>query len=327
MSKKKTARRKQRAGDKRSPTTRADLPHLQLIWQHALYDLYSQLGEECRTAKPDKLRFQNDRLFDSLQTRIRKSQGYHVHVLIDCYLLAANPNASADGYREARRLYWEELLALTIAPPDFDNLPEVSKHLRMLASWVEAQHSFDAWLSLHEDGTFWGALQTGDVNAIARATQAGRLARLPSRLVHVESYRRTIHGARIQAGEGVGANAEGTPWSRRQWANILKRAAALAEKAPSKCEMMEQWVWWCYPIFRRYGWNARQVLEAGCERGFTGPLVDKGVAAFARHWITRGLRFVGGKTKLDKTPRLAEFVRGLTIPKLDETRGVRVWLP
>jgi hypothetical protein len=82
---------------------------------------------------------------------------------------------------------------------------------------------------------------------------------------------------------------------------------------------LEQWVWWCYPVFRRYGWNSRAVRAAALVRfrqQFAIPEAEK----FRRHWMNLGLRFTGRKSKR-RTPPLAEFVRHISVPDPDKMRG------
>ena len=129
-------------------------------------------------------------------------------------------------------------------------------------------------------------------------------------------------------GLGVGTNYKGVPWSSRQWANILERAARLAEKEHNNCTLLEQWVWWYYPVFRRYGWSAREVQDAASFRKFADEdswkVIEKPEADFRRYWITRGLRFAGRKTNRTNPP-LAEFVKHVSVPSPDNVRGVPIW--
>jgi hypothetical protein len=113
---------------------------------------------------------------------------------------------------------------------------------------------------------------------------------------------------RLWEGLGVGTNDKGVPWSPRDWANILEQAARIAEKGNNDCIPLEQWVWWCYPVFSRYGWSAREVQDAA-RRRFADKdslkVIEKHEEDFRRYWMTRGLRFVGRKTNRKKPPLTA----------------------
>src|SRR5262249_32304282 len=88
----------------------------------------------------------------------------------------------------------------------------------------------------------------------------------------------------------------------------------LAKKGEPDCTPLEEWVWWCYPVFQRHRWTAREVLECCSQRFQNDPtgLLDEDEACFRRYWMSRGLRFAGKKQK--RTPPLAEFVRDITLP-------------
>jgi hypothetical protein len=156
----------------------------------------------------------------------------------------------------------------------------------------------------------------GDMDERARAIQAAYLAKLPQKcLVRTTCGGREVLSARLPQGARIGINYDGVPWTPGQWKNILRQAAGLSEKS-FDCTELEKWVWWCYPVFRRYGWNAREVLECCCKRfdeDRTG-LLDKDEGHFRRYWMTRGLRYSGSKQKLDRTPPLAEFVSRVGLP-------------
>jgi hypothetical protein len=97
----------------------------------------------------------------------------------------------------------------------------------------------------------------------------------------------------------------------------LRQAAGLVEKRFEATEL-ERWVWWCYPVFRRYGWNVREVLEAASRRGMNFEAEKDGIdrlIAFQKYWIRCGLRFAGGKHKAESTPPLREFVCRIVLPE------------
>ena len=299
------------------------------IWQEAVLGLYRQLWDQLRTAGPDKLRLQNDCLFEMLQKTIRAS-GYEFNVtLLFCYLAAVVRDALE--VPEPKRLYWEEVYALDtaedagwLASRDATALLE---HTRMFCSWFEAECSLGEWLSFKHGGAEWKAESKDEW---WRACQARMLAELPMRLIEYKFKGRTRRGARLREAEGIGADMDERAWNPRQWANILKRAARLAErdtkKGADECSLLEQWVWWSYPVFSRYKWTARQVIDAACKRDFNEPLLDKTPSEFARYFIARGLRFAGGKQLREKPPQLEQFVIDLALPDPGNMRsGIPVW--
>jgi len=85
----------------------------QQIWQAALDDLRRQLADHVRTAKPDKLRFQNGRLWECLWRRIGAEAKTPTQLVISafrCYCFVTN-RALRLGYDEPRRLHFEEMKA------------------------------------------------------------------------------------------------------------------------------------------------------------------------------------------------------------------------
>src|SRR4029453_11918954 len=133
---------------------------------------------------------------------------------------------------------------------------------------MEGQESFSMWLAFKGNRAFWRAEEE---SARSRAFQAGWLADLPSHVIKSEGRGgRSFIGAPVWEGLGLGYDRQsGRPWNPRQWANILKQAARLAEKGYDNCTPLEQWVWWCYPVFSRYRWSAREVQDAASFRKFT----------------------------------------------------------
>lgn len=309
----------------------------------AVWDLRHQLGAHCRDSKPDKLRFQDGRLTEALWERVKAAGGEdrlidseRLFVLIFCCYWFIT--TFRFGYEEPRRLHCEEMKAvgLQASPRLFcrslarrleknwlATVEELLLRLESIVSWIEAQESFSMWLSFKGNRAFWLADDRGER---ARAFQASMLARLMSHLGAYEYAfkRRQVRAVRLWEGFGVGTNHKGVPWNPGQWVKILEQAARLAKKGYDNCTPLEQWVWWCYPIFSRYGWNAREVSESASVRGFDEAIFDKGVDDFRRHWMTRGLRFAGRKTNRSSPP-LAEFVRGIAVPALDNVRGIVVW--
>jgi len=294
-------------------------PYYQQIWWDALWDLRCQLAAHCRRSQPDKLRFQTNRLFTNLMQQIKATRKDQLATMRLCYRLMSDQSLSL-GYDEPRRLHLEEMEALFGAhgkpkpkskrKEDRDQaVSTLGLLLESISSWIEARESFSMWLEFKDNRAYW---QSNDSHTADRAWQAKMLSRLPTYAIPTE-----FRGKRI-----IGANRQGVPWTRQQWANILKQAARSAKKALSDCTRLEEWVWWCYPIFSRYGWSAREVKNSAAERGLLD--ANKGEADFRRYWITRGLRFAGRRTERSNPP-LAEFVRNLSIPALDDATGVVFW--
>jgi hypothetical protein len=334
--------RKQRRKDV-PPELGDHVEHDQGIWIDAVEDLRRGLSAHCRDSKPDKLRFQDGRLEYNLCERIKAAAGedwlqrnvwiFRCYRVITTYRL---------GYDEPLRLHVEEMKAVEVqeTPRSFcrtfrrrfekDPLAtaeELWMRVGSIASWMEVQESFSQWLAFKEDRAYWRA---DEERARSRAFQARWLAELPSQVIKSEDRRgRMFIGAPVWEGLGLGYDRQsGRPWRRKAWANILYQAAGLAKKGSDNCTPLEQWVWWCYPVFSRYGWSAREVQDAASFRKFADKgsweVIEKYDPDFRRYWITRGLRFAGRKTNQSRPP-LAEFVRGIVVPALDNVRGVVVW--
>jgi len=175
---------------------------------------------------------------------------------------------------------------------------------------MEAQESFSMWLAFNDNRKAW----KGDADARERAMQAGMLSQLPT--VPIAT---TFRGKQL-----LGADRAGVRWSRRDWANILEQAARLAEKGHNNCTPLDQWVWWCYPVFFRYGWSAHEVRDVACALGFAKGAQMPEEADFRRYWITRGLRFAGRKTKRANAP-LAGLVNYVSVRDPDGVGGVVAW--
>jgi len=231
-----------------------------------------------------------------------------------------------------RRLHSEEIKALEAIPaaerPRWarkwfaeDPLIVLFHLLVSIASWIEAQEAFAMWLAVKRNRAAW---RGKDPNARERAFQVQILAQLPERTITTKSRtRRQYTGARVWEGLGIAVDRQGVPWKSRQWANILEQAARLAEKSENNCTTLERWTWWCYPIFSRYGWSAREVEKSAWTLGL---MEDDGMSEafdFRRYWIRRCLRFAGRKTNR-KRPPLAEFVKNLSVP--NQARfGFPIW--
>ncbi|HEV3098862.1 MAG TPA: hypothetical protein VGY75_04030 [Candidatus Udaeobacter sp.] len=238
------------------------------------------------------------------------------------------------GYDQARRLHGEEMAARELSSPrsfcsslakEFAKTPEHSLNqlnfrVRSIASWIEAQESFSQWLVFKELHSAW----RGNRDERAHAIQACYLSQLPQRLLAKTQHRgREVIGAYLPPELHVGTNYDNKPWNAGQWASILKQAAGLTEKTYD-CTELEKLVWWCYPVFRRYKWNTREVLNVASEREIDFEKEKAGIdklIRFQKYWIRRGLRFTGGKQKQNRTPPLAEFVRRVVLPDSEKMWG------
>ena len=299
------------------------------LWLEALYDFEDELHEQVRTAEDDQLKFQDGRLFASLTKRIKANATgkWELLVMFELYQFMTDPSPFP-GYDEARRLHGEEMEALGLRSAclfcsslakQFAQAPEpyfkeLFCRFRSIASWMEAQESFSLWLVFKNFRSGW----RGDRDERARAIQALYLSQLPQRLLTKTKHRgRELITARFPDGVRIGTNYEGKPWNDGQWSNILRQAAGLSAKC-FDCTELEKWVWWCYPMFRRFGWNTREVLDAVIKRGMDFEKEKAGIdklITFQKYWIRRGLRFVGGKQKQNRAPLLAEFVEHVVLPE------------
>ena len=302
------------------------------IWQAALDDLFKQHAE-CLTAKPDQMRFQHDRLYTNLSRGIEQTGKEELVGEFLCYRFITHN--SLLFYEEPLRLHSEEMQAAGLASAHsfckdfrkalassdprkfFRHIIELAFRLSSIASWMEAREAFSMWLSFKEHRTAW----QGDLDAQARAIQARILATLPRHMLVYEYKGRRTKGARLWEGRGVGTNYKGDVWTPKQWANILKQAAKIAEKKEFHCTPLERWVWWCFPVFQRYGWNWREVKEAAHDCGLR--VVQETAERFRRHWLTLGLHLTGRKTSR-KEPPFVEFVRNVSIPK-ELPLGFVIW--
>ena len=247
------------------------------MWLEALRDFENELHEHVEQAKKDQLRFQDGRLLRSLTRHIKaKATGKDEWLaLFVCYQFVTDTSRHL-GYDEARRLHGEEMKArgllsaweyCSLLPKQFAQAPERDKELfsraRSMASWMEAQESFSLWLVFKDLRQAWrgrhrceSACDTG-LLSVAVATE------MPDK---DKAQRQGRISARFPEGVRIGTNYENRPWNDREWQNILEQAARLTEKRYD-CTELEKWVWWCYPVFRRFGWNTREVLEAASRRG------------------------------------------------------------
>jgi hypothetical protein len=309
--------------------------HAGKLWLEALCDFEKELHEHVEEAEKDQFRFQDRRLFKSLIKNIKaKATGREEwSALFYCYRFMTDTSRHL-GYDEARRLHGEEMAARTlysprsfcsVLPKRFSQAPgrfrdELLFRAHSIAAWMEAQESFSLWLVFKEVRRAW----RGNMDERAHAIQALYLSQLPQRLLTETKHKGRIRvGAHLRPELGVGTNYDNRPWTDAQWKNILEQATGLTGKKYN-CTELERWVWWCYPVFRRYRWSTREVLNAASEREIdferekTG--IDK-LITFQKYWIRRGLRFVGGKQKQNRPPPLAEFVRHVVLPEPEKMWG------
>ena len=302
------------------------------IWWAALCDFREELGNHVLSAKADKLQFQDDRLFTNVWKRIGEGElDRDIVSMFRCYEFVTDP-ARPLGFDEPRRLHDEEMKAARMDSArafcrkmrrgKARNLValyiELFFRLLSIAGWMEAQESFGIWLASRHHPAAW----RGEADARARAMQAYFLATALSYMRVYEFKGRRIRGVRLWEGQGVGTNYKGDLWTSKQWANVLRQAARFAEKGEADCTALERWLWWCYPVFQRYGWNTREVQEAAKRRGFT-PAKKMYEANFRRYLLTRGIAVRGRKTKRESPP-LAEFVQEVEPPVSAAVR-VPIW--
>src|SRR5438128_3112126 len=263
------SKRKREQRRKAKPKARVGFPYFQQIWWEALCDLRSELNTDCLTSKPDQLRFQTGRLCGNLFERMAAAKDDLVLTMFRCYLLVTLRSLRL-GYDEPLRLHLEEMKAVGLSEqfqPQQKSVKavvdELEFRLHSIASWMEAQESLGMWLAFNYARAAWRN-HPGRTGAI----QAALLARLPHNSTVTYFKGRQIRGARLPEDLGLGVDDKGVPWPPRQWANILEQASRFARKGHSNCTQWEQWVWWCYPVFRGYGWSVREVQDDGVSREF-----------------------------------------------------------
>jgi hypothetical protein len=290
--------------------------HAGPVWLEALRDFENELLEHLEEAKKDELKFQTGRLYDCLIKRIKAhATGLEQwYALFYCYRwFVAKP--SLPGYDETRRLHCEEMAARGLSlPGEFCSHcvispDELTLRVRSIASWVEAQTSFSFWLGFTDLRKGW---RGKTLDARASAIQACYLSQLPQKLLmKTKRTDREVIGAYLRPELGIGTNYDNKPWDARQWQNILEQAARLAGKR-FDCPEVERWLWWCYSVFRRYGWNTREVRDAAIQRGLneTDEMPEEN---FRRRMLTMGLP-LRGKKQTRTEPPLADFVRDVALP-------------
>lgn len=296
------------------------------VWLEALLDFENELHEHAEGARKDQRRFQTGRLLRSLIKRIKAKATRKDESCgrLACYQFLTDGSREL-GYSEARRMHGEEMEAWGLCSagdfcygmpkrfavaPEAIFLDELLSRVRSIAWWMEAQESFSLWLVFKDLRSAW---RGKTLDARACAIQACYLSQLPQKLLERTTRRgREVIGAHLRPELGIGTNYEGRPWTAREWQNILEQAARLTEKR-YECTELERWLWWCYPVFRRFGWNTREVQEAAIRRGFT-EVSDIYEANFRRRLMSMGLRISGQKQTRRARAPLAEFVEHVVLP-------------
>jgi hypothetical protein len=212
-----------------------------------------------------------------------------------------------------------ECFDLTHAPTPKRFAVELNVRLGSLCAWIEAEDSFGSWCLARHDRKQW---QRDDPLTAARASAAYMLARLWRNFDQLSAWGFSAlwRGEAWKGKRGLGTIPNCQIQNGEQWAAILEHAATLARK-PWQPSDADKWVWMRYPIFGRFKWNAREVLEA------LPPHLKKGdddERRFRRKWIERGLRFAGGKTSRRK-PRFWDFVTKAQVPGTFSERKT-LWL-
>jgi hypothetical protein len=291
------------------------------VWWEALCDFRNELHAHVENAEYDQLRFQTERLYVSLIKRIdAELTGQDDHdkwAAYVCWYRFVTGLCEKAGYKEAFRLHGKEITARKLFSPRsfcadlFSHPPDELKfRVRSIASWMEAQESFSLWLLVKNLRLVW----KGNMDERARAIRACWLSKLPE--WRPEDF--------LKKTKRIGINYEGKPWNATQWRTILKDARRLTEKKYD-CTELEQWVWWCYPVFKRYGWTTRQVIDVAILSGIDFEKEKAGIdnpTTFQKYWIRRGLRFAWGKPKQDQPPPpLAKFVTDIVLPEREKMWG------
>src|SRR5262249_8253169 len=94
---------------------------------------------------------------------------------------------------------------------------------------------------------------------------------------------------------------------------ILRKAARVVGKEHS-VSRLENWIWWRFPIFRRYKWSAGEVYRVAKRKFYNLSSVESmGEAVFKSRCVRMGLRFSSKKTAR-KEPPLLKFVESVTEP-------------
>ncbi len=101
-------------------------------------------------------------------------------------------------------------------------------------------------------------------------------------------------------------------FSPQEWRSVLRRSAALVENEQQPGSFAN-WLWWRFPIFRRYKWSAREAYDAANAR-FGNLSTMKSEEAFKSYCVRLGLRFSGGK-KRKRKPLLSCFVAQVPVPQ------------
>ena len=283
-------------------------------WRLAIFQLREQLREECLNHKAGKRRFQQGRLIENFVGEIKPNTAIQVSVM-SYWLFCGSPWQDELGYNEARQQHHAELKALGLRPgfhPDHsvDVGSELLFRLSSLASWIEAHEGWIIWKGLNQRA----AWDSSDPIARRQALDAAIISKMPTIMSGISDW-------------GIGRMIETfCVWNPLQWKKVLKSAAHLAEKRESCPDEDDAWVWWRYPIFRRYRWSSAEVYRAALEK-FGERAATSNEAAFQAKWVRRGLRFTGKKRR-KRQPPLWEFVINEEVPtNIHEGYSMLTWMP
>jgi len=278
-------------------------------WREAIFRLRNQLERHCLRQPPERRRFQNGRLIKNFYAAYTSFHSPEKSVLMSYWWLCGYPLENHLPYKEARQQHYGELKARGFSK-EFDppgsgpktrndpSLKEFIFRLDSLASWIEAQESWIFWRGLINRPAIWNRHDP-------KARQRARAANLI----------RAMHTIANELPDWaiMGFVKDFRRWSRSEWAQILKVAAQDSNDANEDDLKLEKWVWWRYPIFRRYRWSTAEVCRAAREKFGNIHHVDY-ESAFQLFWVRRGLRFTGKRRRKRQRPPLWDFVIKKEVP-------------
>ena len=286
-------------------------------WRLAIFKLRKQLEEECLSHPAERRRFQDCRLIDNFIDAVGPSSKGFESAMMSYWLFCGSPWQDQLGYEETRQQHYAELKTFGLSP-EFERKPfsraavdELTFRLDSLAAWIEAQESWVFWKSLNRHPAVW---DRDDPRASRQAIDADLLAQLPTVtdglsdwfIAEIVEWFRT--------------------WTKPQWIKVLKLATRAAERGEKAITELDTWVWWRYPIFRRYRWSAAEVCRAARQKfGDIGHVNNE--AAFQSAWVRRGLRFTG-KRRRRRCPLLWDFVMNEQVPtNVSSKLPLLDWIP
>ena len=303
--------RKPNASILREQRLRAHFEKLVKPWRDAIDTLRTQLGKTCLIHDAARRRFQRGQLIENLVEQFEKiaatEQSRHKDVTLVVagyqayWLFCGSVWQDNLGYNEARKQHFAELEALgfprELEQPkrgnDLSWIDELFFRLDSLASWIEAEDSFIMWRDLGTNHAKWDDRDRG-------AQTAALVAKLPTFTDVLSDF-------------GIARLVESfKQFSPQEWRSVLRRSAALVENEQQPGSFAN-WLWWRFPIFRRYKWSAREAYDAANAR-FGNLSTMKSEGAFKSYCVRLGLRFSGGK-KRKRRPLLSCFVAQVPVPQ------------